>query len=73
MASCMHSVSSTFSTMSIGTTFDLWVCCISDFKAHDKKNEDTIKNMLELAKSYNKAVQEEDQKSSEKFQIDQVS
>ena len=44
----------------------------ADFKEHDKANESTIKNMLELVKSYNKAVQEEDQKSAEKFQIDQV-
>jgi 26S proteasome regulatory subunit N11 len=28
--------------------------------------------MLELAKAYNKAVQEEDEKTAEKFQIDQV-
>ena len=44
----------------------------SDFKEHDKANEATVKNMLELVKAYNKAVQEEDQKSAEKFQIDQV-
>jgi 26S proteasome regulatory subunit N11 len=44
----------------------------ADFKEHDKTNEATVKNMLELVKSYNKAVQEEDQKSAEKFQIDQV-
>ena len=44
----------------------------SDFKEHDKRNEDTVKRMLELAKAYNKAVQEEDQKSAEKYQIDQV-
>jgi len=28
--------------------------------------------MLDLAKAYNKAVQEEDEKTAEKFQIDQV-
>ena len=37
-----------------------------------QKNEETVKNMLDLAKAYNKAVQEEDQKTAEKFQIDQV-
>eukprot|EP00960_Hanusia_phi_P029037 747739-Hanusia_phi.AAC.4 len=42
----------------------------SDFKEHDKRNEETVKRMLELAKAYNKAVQEEDQKSAEKYQID---
>mmetsp|Transcript_3142 Transcript_3142/g.7972 ORF Transcript_3142/g.7972 Transcript_3142/m.7972 type:complete len:310 (+) Transcript_3142:77-1006(+) len=44
----------------------------ADFKQHDKQNMETIKKMLELAKSYNKAVQEEDEKTAEKFQIDQV-
>ena len=43
-----------------------------DFKQHDKENQETIKKMLDLAKAYNKAVQEEDEKSAEKFQIDQV-
>merc|ERR1712205_147293 len=44
----------------------------ADFKKHDKDNEETVKRMLELAKAYNKAVQEEDEKTAEKFQIDQV-
>ena len=44
----------------------------ADFKRHDKDNEETVKRMLELAKAYNKAVQEEDEKTAEKFQIDQV-
>jgi len=44
----------------------------ADFKQHDKQNEETVKRMLELAKAYNKAVQEEDEKTAEKFQIDQV-
>jgi len=44
----------------------------ADFQQHDKQNEDTVKRMLELAKAYNKAVQEEDEKTAEKFQIDQV-
>jgi 26S proteasome regulatory subunit N11 len=45
----------------------------ADFKQHDKQNEETVKRMLDLAKAYNKAVQEEDEKTAEKFQIDQVS
>lgn len=45
----------------------------ADFKEHDKQNQDMVKNMLELAKAYNKAVQDEDEKTAEKFQIDQVS
>jgi len=45
----------------------------TDFKQHDKENEETVKNMLDLAKAYNKAVQEEDEKSAEKFKIDLVS
>jgi hypothetical protein len=44
----------------------------ADFKQHDKQNEETVKRMLDLAKAYNKAVQEEDEKTAEKFQIDQV-
>ena len=44
----------------------------ADFKQHDKENEETVKRMLELAKAYNKAVQEEDEKTAERFQIDQV-
>jgi hypothetical protein len=44
----------------------------ADFKQHDKENEETVKNMLDLAKAYNKAVQEEDEKSAEKFKIDLV-
>ena len=33
----------------------------ADFKQHDKQNEETVKRMLDLAKAYNKAVQEEDE------------
>jgi len=44
----------------------------ADFKQHDKQNEETVKRMLELAKAYNKAVQEEDEKTAEKFHIHQV-
>jgi 26S proteasome regulatory subunit N11 len=44
----------------------------ADFKQHDKQNEETVKRMLDLAKAYNKAVQEEDEKTAERFQIDQV-
>ncbi|KAJ1471616.1 JAB1/Mov34/MPN/PAD-1 ubiquitin protease-domain-containing protein [Baffinella frigidus] len=45
---------------------------VGNFKDHDKQNEETVLNMLALAKTYNQAVQEEDEKSAEKFQIDQV-
>ena len=38
----------------------------------EQTNEETVLNMLALAKTYNKSVQEEDEKSAEKFQIDQV-
>ena len=44
----------------------------ADFKKHDKENEDTVKRMLELAKAYNQAVKDEDEKTADKFMIDQV-
>merc|ERR1719329_526 len=44
----------------------------ADFKQHDKQNEETVKRMLDLAKAYNNAVKEEDEKTAERFHIDQV-
>mmetsp|Transcript_20325 Transcript_20325/g.47497 ORF Transcript_20325/g.47497 Transcript_20325/m.47497 type:complete len:311 (-) Transcript_20325:120-1052(-) len=45
---------------------------IDDFVEHEKKNTEVVQNMLELAKAYGKLVQEEGEKTQEKFLIDNV-
>lgn len=45
---------------------------LSDFNEHEKNNEATIKNMVQLAKSYNKMLQEEAKTTKEKFEIENV-
>ncbi|CAI5491065.1 unnamed protein product [Closterium sp. Naga37s-1] len=45
---------------------------LQPFESHNKKNEQIVQDMLELAQKYNKAVQEEDTLSTEKFAIASV-
>lgn len=45
---------------------------LTNFEEHRTSNEKTIQSMLELAKAYNKMVQEEGKTTQEKFQIQQV-
>ncbi len=44
----------------------------TNFEDHSKKNEETIKSMLNLAKDYNERVQEEEKKSAEEIMIENV-
>jgi 26S proteasome regulatory subunit N11 len=45
---------------------------IESFEKHSKDNEDIVEEMCELARNYNKAVQDEDNTSAEKRQIANV-
>jgi len=45
---------------------------LTNFEDHCKQNEGTVKNLLELADSYNKAVQEEEKTSADKLEIQNV-
>lgn len=45
---------------------------VNDFQEHSSKNENTVTSMLELAKAYDKAVQEEQKSSPEELIISRV-
>jgi len=45
---------------------------LHDFKDHEEKNAKLVKEMLELAKNYNKAIQEEEKLTKEKLAIHNV-
>eukprot|EP01097_Dermamoeba_algensis_P004168 TRINITY_DN2763_c0_g1_i1.p1 TRINITY_DN2763_c0_g1~~TRINITY_DN2763_c0_g1_i1.p1 ORF type:complete len:310 (-),score=58.82 TRINITY_DN2763_c0_g1_i1:187-1116(-) len=45
---------------------------VQNFASLEEKNEATVKNMLELTKSYNKLIQDEEKLSPEKLQIANV-
>lgn len=45
---------------------------VSDFEEHSKRNEDTVASMLELARAYDKAVQEEQKLTMEELIIARV-
>ncbi|KAG7275075.1 LOW QUALITY PROTEIN: hypothetical protein CRUP_004841 [Coryphaenoides rupestris] len=45
---------------------------LTDYSEHCKLNEDIVKEMLELAKNYNKAVEEEDKMTPEQLAIKNV-
>jgi len=45
---------------------------LTDFKEHDSRNETVVKEMLQLAKLYNKAVEEEDTMTPEQLAIRNV-
>lgn len=45
---------------------------IPDYSSHAKDNEATVKELLDLAKNYNKALQEEDEVPSEKLLVQRV-
>lgn len=45
---------------------------VNDFEEHSKRNEDTVASMLELAKAYDKAVQEEQKLTMEELVIARV-
>jgi len=45
---------------------------LTDYKEHCKGNESTVKSMVELAKAYNKAVEEEDKLTPEQLAIKNV-
>jgi len=45
---------------------------LTDYTEHCKTNEQTVKEMVELAKSYNKAVEEEDKLTPEQLAIKNV-
>lgn len=42
---------------------------VDDFEEHSAKNEKTVKHMLELAKSYNKRLEDEDKKTAEELAV----
>lgn len=42
---------------------------VDDFEAHSQKNEKTMKDMLELAKAYNKRLEEEETKTAEELAV----
>lgn len=46
--------------------------CLEDFAEQEKQNEKIIEEMLELAKTYNKWVREEDKVSAEKLLVQNV-
>eukprot|EP00731_Ephydatia_muelleri_P010216 Em0005g802a len=43
-----------------------------DFKEHSSNNEKTLKEMLELAQAYNKAVEEEDKMTSDQLAVKNI-
>uniref|UniRef100_A0A671MJU2 26S proteasome regulatory subunit RPN11 C-terminal domain-containing protein n=1 Tax=Sinocyclocheilus anshuiensis TaxID=1608454 RepID=A0A671MJU2_9TELE len=45
---------------------------LQDYSEHCKLNETIVKEMLELAKNYNKAVEEEDKMTPEQLAIKNV-
>jgi 26S proteasome regulatory subunit N11 len=45
---------------------------LEKFEEHDKQNEMTIQNMVELAKSYNKMIKEESKVERKKLEIQNV-
>jgi 26S proteasome regulatory subunit N11 len=45
---------------------------LEKFEEHDKQNEKTIQNMVELAKAYNKMIKEESKVEKEKLEIQNV-
>lgn len=45
---------------------------LDDYSDHCQTNENTIKSMLELAKNYNKALEEEESMTSEQLAIKNV-
>jgi len=45
---------------------------VKKFDEHSKSNEDTLKEMLDLAKAYNSAVQDEDKMTKEKLVVHKV-
>ncbi|MBN3276989.1 PSDE ATPase, partial [Polyodon spathula] len=45
---------------------------LQDYSEHCKHNESIVKEMLELAKNYNKAVEEEDKMTPEQLAIKNV-
>ena len=45
---------------------------LTDYKEHCSTNEKTVKEMVDLAKAYNKAVEEEDKLTPEQLAIKNV-